>query len=243
MARDVDPSYNTGAGSARAEAECSGSIEEHCLPSQFSKPYLMYSATDAASAAVDFAKGSLEDGVVNSPPSRDAARLHVCSPSPLRGYGSTPTRQCSYSPIKGTLRTPQRQLYCKAAPCSTDKVNGVSVGPPSKSRASHSHVSRRRSHGEKGGCAVRTQSLSSQPSPPLSSSDLVLVGRNAHASRRQSYPEPSLFSLSRRSRGREQEQVSTGTSWPMPYSRRDEIMRGMAKLKAREMGSVESKNR
>jgi hypothetical protein len=29
----------------------------------------------------------------------------------------------------------------------------------------------------------------------------------------------------------------------MPYSRRDEIMRGMAKLKAREMGSVESKNR
>jgi hypothetical protein len=27
----------------------------------------------------------------------------------------------------------------------------------------------------------------------------------------------------------------------MPYSRRDEIMRGMAKLKAWEMGSVESK--
>jgi hypothetical protein len=186
MARDVDPSCNTRAGSARAEAECSGSIEEHCLPSQFSKPYLMYSATDAASAAVDFAKDSLEDGVVNSPPSRDAARLPVCSPSPLRGYGSTPTRQRSYSPIKGTLRTPQRQLYCKAALCSTDKV--------------------------KGGCAVRTQSLSSQPSPPLSSSDLVLVGRNAHASRRQSYPESSIFSLSRRSRGREQEQVSTRTS-------------------------------
>jgi hypothetical protein len=76
----------------RAEAECSGSIEEHCLPSQFSKPYLMYSETDATSAAVDFAKGSLEDGVVNSPPSWNAARLPVCSPSPLRGYGSTPTR-------------------------------------------------------------------------------------------------------------------------------------------------------
>jgi hypothetical protein len=27
----------------------------------------------------------------------------------------------------------------------------------------------------------------------------------------------------------------------MPYSRRDEIMRGMAKLKAREMGSIELK--
>jgi hypothetical protein len=106
MARDVDPSYNTGAGSARAEAECSGSIEEHCLPSQFSKPYLMYSATDAASTAVNFAKGSLEDGVVNNPPSRDAARLPMCSPSPLQGYGSTPTGQRSYS-----LSCQSRRLY------------------------------------------------------------------------------------------------------------------------------------
>jgi hypothetical protein len=68
---------------------------------------------------------------------------------------------------------------------------------------------------------------------------LVSVGRNMHAIRHQSYPEPSLFSLSRRSR--ERKQVSAGTSWPMPYSRRDEIMRGMAKLKAREMGNVELK--
>jgi hypothetical protein len=106
MACDVDPSCSTGACSARAEAECSGSIEEHCLPSQFSKPYLMYSATDAASVAVDFAKGNVEDGVVNSPPSRDAARLPMCSPSPLRGYGSTPTRQHSCLPKKGTLCIP-----------------------------------------------------------------------------------------------------------------------------------------
>jgi hypothetical protein len=128
----------------------------------------MYSATDAASAAVDFAKGSVEHGVVNSPLNWDAARLPVCLPSPLRGYGSTPTRQCKCSPIKGTLRTPQRRLYCKVALCGMDKVNGVSVGPPSKSCASHSHVSRRRSHAEMGGRLVRTQSLSWQPSPPLS---------------------------------------------------------------------------
>jgi hypothetical protein len=83
-----------------------GSIEEHFLPSQLSKPYLMYSETDAASAAVDFAKGTVEDGVVNSPPSWDASRLPVYSPSPLRGYGSTPTRQHSCLPIKGTLLTP-----------------------------------------------------------------------------------------------------------------------------------------
>jgi hypothetical protein len=141
MACDVDPSCSTGPRSARAEAECSGSIEGHYLPSQFSKLYLMYSATDAASVAVDFAKGNMEDGIVNNPPIWDAARLPVCSPSPLRGYGSTPTQQCFYLPTKGTIRTPQRQLYCKAALCDMDIVNGVSVGPPSKSRASHSHVS------------------------------------------------------------------------------------------------------
>jgi hypothetical protein len=51
----------------------------------------MYSATDAASATIDFVKGNVEDGVLNNPPSQDVARLHVCLPSPLRGYGSTPT--------------------------------------------------------------------------------------------------------------------------------------------------------
>jgi hypothetical protein len=94
----------------------------------------MYSATDAASGAIDFTKGNVEDGVINNPPSRDAARLPVYSPSPLRGYGSSTSQQRSYLPTKGTIRTPQRQLYCKAALCGTDNVNGVSVDPPSKSR-------------------------------------------------------------------------------------------------------------
>ena len=84
MACDFDPSCSTRARSARAEVECLGSFEEHCLPSQFSKPYLMYSAIDVALVAVDFAKGNVEDGVVNNPPSRDAARLLVCLPSPLQ---------------------------------------------------------------------------------------------------------------------------------------------------------------
>jgi hypothetical protein len=70
---------------AGVDAECSGSIQGDCDPSQFSKPYLMYSATDAASATVDFAKGNVEDGVVNSPPSCGAGRSPVCLPSPLRG--------------------------------------------------------------------------------------------------------------------------------------------------------------
>ena len=67
------------------DEECSGLIQGDYVPSQFSKPYLIYSATDTASAIVDFAKGNIEDGVVNNPPSRGAGRSLVCSPSPWRG--------------------------------------------------------------------------------------------------------------------------------------------------------------
>jgi hypothetical protein len=70
---------------AGVDVECSRSIQGDCVPSQFSKLYLMYSATDAASSIVDFAKGNVEDDVVNSPSSRGAGRSPVCSPSPLRG--------------------------------------------------------------------------------------------------------------------------------------------------------------
>ena len=63
MACNVDHSCSTGIRSARAEAECLRSIEEYCLPSQFLKPYLMYSASDATLIVIDFAKGNLEDGI------------------------------------------------------------------------------------------------------------------------------------------------------------------------------------
>ena len=39
-------------------------------PLQYSKPYVLFSATDAASAAIDFSKGNVEDGVIDSPPGR-----------------------------------------------------------------------------------------------------------------------------------------------------------------------------
>jgi hypothetical protein len=69
---DFDPSCSMEDHTAGVDAECSRSIQGDCVPSQFSKPYLMYSTNDGASAAVDFAKGNVEDGVVNSPPSRGA---------------------------------------------------------------------------------------------------------------------------------------------------------------------------
>jgi hypothetical protein len=44
---------------------------------------LMYSAADAASAALDFSKGNVEDGIVDNLLSRSAGRMPVCLPSPL----------------------------------------------------------------------------------------------------------------------------------------------------------------
>ena len=86
IAHKFDPSCNMEDHTAGVDAEYSTLIQRDCVPSQFSKPYLMYSANDGAFAAVDFAKGNVEDSVVNSPPSRNVGR------SPLRGSGWIPTR-------------------------------------------------------------------------------------------------------------------------------------------------------
>ena len=90
-----------------------------CGPSRYSKPYVLCSATDAASAAIDFSKGSVDDGVVDSPPSRGSAKTPVCSPSPLKRSTSTPVRDRSHSPTPRTESTPQRKLY---GDCGDDAV-------------------------------------------------------------------------------------------------------------------------
>ena len=79
---------------------------------EYSKPFLLFSATDAASAAIDFSRGDLEQDVVNSPPSSGGGRIVVNSPSPLKLVGRcTPRRERSTSPTLQTALTPQRQLY------------------------------------------------------------------------------------------------------------------------------------
>jgi hypothetical protein len=217
------------------------------VPSQFSKPYLMYSATDAASAALDFSKGNVEDGVVDSPPSRSVDRTPICSQSPLRDCRSTPIRQRSRSPAHHNIRTPQRQLYCKASldmdeAKEKDHVHyGINIpvergllSPTSQSQAA---VRPRRL--DKESRLLQTQSLSNQQSLGYSSRELLSVGPTAYSSRRQSYPEPSLCSLIWQCR--ERERASSGITRPKAYSRRDEILRGIAKLKSKEMGTKEVK--
>lgn len=71
-----------------------------------SKPYMLRSAADAASAAIDYSKGNIDDGVVDSPPSRASGRTPICSPSPLkRSSWSRDRTGRSLSRVRGrTLR-------------------------------------------------------------------------------------------------------------------------------------------
>ena len=122
IAQDSDPSCSMDDCTTEVDAECSESIQGDCVPSQFSKLYLMYSATVDTSAIVDFAKGNIEDDVMNSPPSRGANRSPICSPFPLQGCDWTPIGQRSYSLTKKTIRILQRQLYSKLPKCSIEDV-------------------------------------------------------------------------------------------------------------------------
>jgi hypothetical protein len=47
--------------------ECSTSAQDGFALFPFSKPYLMFSVTNATSTAIDFLKGNVDAGVVDSP--------------------------------------------------------------------------------------------------------------------------------------------------------------------------------
>ena len=82
-----------------------------CFGAPHSKPYVMCSATDVVSAALDFSKGNVEDGVVNSPPSRGAVRTPLCSPSPLKRVQSSQREVGLSSPNSRNQITLNRELY------------------------------------------------------------------------------------------------------------------------------------
>jgi hypothetical protein len=157
-------------------------------------------------------------------------------------------QQRSRSPTHQNVRTPQRQLYCKAPLCDKEEAKEkdpvhysvkvvVELGLVSPTSQSQAAVRPRRL--DKEGRLLQTQSLSSQPYSGNSSRELLSVGRTAYSTRRQSYLELSLYSLIQQYR--ERECTSSGITCPKAYSRRDEILRGMAKLKSTEMSTVEVK--
>jgi hypothetical protein len=65
------------------------------------------------------------------------------------------------------------------------------------------------------------------------------VGSTAYSSRRQSCPEPSLCLLIWQCR--KHEHASSRITRPKAYSHRDEILKGIAKLKSKEMGTKKVK--
>ena len=56
-----------------------------CALSEYSKLYILFSATNAASATIDFSRKNMDDGVVDSPSSRGAWRSLVLLALPLEG--------------------------------------------------------------------------------------------------------------------------------------------------------------
>ena len=113
-------------GSEVSRSRTSHSVEGSCFAISYSKPYVLCSATDAASAAIDFSKGNVKVGVVDSPPSRGVLRTPVCSPSPLKRIASTPSRMRSQSPTQRTEFTPNRKLYTDdIVEAVGPRVNGV----------------------------------------------------------------------------------------------------------------------
>ena len=83
------------------------------LPSPHLRPPMLCSATDAASAAIDFSKGNVEEGAVNSLPSRGPGKTPICSPSLLKRIAYTPSQMHLQSPTRRADMTTHRKLYAE----------------------------------------------------------------------------------------------------------------------------------
>ena len=76
-------------GSEKSMSTWCESTDASCDTAPISKPFMLRSATDVVSAAIDFSKQNVDDGVVDSPPSKGSYRTPACSPSPLKRTFST----------------------------------------------------------------------------------------------------------------------------------------------------------
>lgn len=191
---------------------------------QCSKGLFLCSAADAAST-IDYSKAvDINDGVVDSPPSRGAPPTSMTSPSPLRTQTWTPSCRdrspslTQYDP--NACRTPQRKLY-----------GGDGVGESRDQQILYHKVT---SKTLKPNCAngpFKVQKVPSIcPSMFMMKEDRFGDGAVSHAAgnplsalkrgkgggRRQSLPLASLANL-------------RGSGYR--YSRRDDIMRGLEKLR------------
>lgn len=245
--------------------ECSVSLSASVAASLASRRFDMFTATDAASATMDFTKDSVDEGVVDSPPSRGPVRTPVCSPSPLKRLCTSPSRRRSMSPNPPTCKTPQRQLYAGLEPLDVPQrdsivtpslvnVSGTSSGPqppfPSNilqgTRTSRSVGGVSREPILKGNPLPNPKSVGTRPPPSrrASCTPRPYPAPEAFASPSTSRPSRSLDSLRRR----EGEGFDTwfarrsetlGTSF-MVNSRRNDLIRGLVKQQQAEANSLEN---
>jgi hypothetical protein len=108
-----------------------------CSPSRNLRPYVLCSATNAASATTDFSKATVDDVTVDNPPSRGSVRTSVSSPLPL--MRSAPVRCRSQSPTPRTESTSDNKFYRGSSggavnPCLNDE-GALTVRPPTSGDA------------------------------------------------------------------------------------------------------------
>jgi hypothetical protein len=73
-----------------------------------SKGFFMFSATDASST-IDFSRAPIDEGIVESPPSKNVGQTNVCSLSPLRSSRKNGISRSSLERYTGSAHP--RQLY------------------------------------------------------------------------------------------------------------------------------------
>ena len=112
-------------GSKNSISTKSASEGGSCGTAPLSKPYMLCSAADAAFAAIDYSKGNIEDGIVDSPLSRGPVKTPICSPSPLKRASSSWGRSFS-SAHRTEAATSRRldlpELEAGSYPLGEDKV-------------------------------------------------------------------------------------------------------------------------
>lgn len=236
-------------------SECSGSLRGGVDQTYLSKPYLMCTATDAASAIMDFSKQKVDDGVVDSPPERKVGITPVSSPSPLkRVFSSLETRiDC----------TPQRKLYVDDAvdlnlvkdveanspdlrqsactpvqPFNTPVQPSLMLVEPSCLPAKQRRLPPSRSQGALGvkKTLIRSAGLHSQSVgvlPRLRSSSTTEYRRKSIPSQ-ECDGSRSISCHYRQSSLLETTKDADADDYFKPYSRWKEIMIGYAKVKAQE---------
>ena len=210
--------------------EYSGSYNGDLAQPQQSKPYLMCTATDAASAIMDFSKQKVDDDVVDSPPERRARISPVASPSPLKRIFAVVHAR--------TDCTPQRKLYedSEVDPNleKVDVPNSLDCGQPS-AKQSRSSVAPSTGVMKVVARPIRltacqTQSVGVQRrlrSPGRSRSRVNSVTSRVRVGCRTG-------NVCRSSSLSENKETVDLDSYFKPYSRRKEIMIGYAELKAQE---------